>query len=147
MKISPVRILIFDQQTDDRALLRLALEARIPGAEVVAVDTLADLTQALFEGPVDALVIASEASFASRAEVLAAVRGRSPGVVVAAFRTLAESMRPDQAPHDAVEFDRTSNIARMPHPAADTRPHAVGLGAKMSAAKARDGTQVAAAEI
>ena len=147
MKISPVRILIFDQQTDDRALLRLALEARIPGAEVVAVDTLADLTQALFEGPVDALVIASEASFASRAEVLAAVRGRSPGVVVAAFRPLAESMRPDQAPHDVVEFDRTSNIARMPHPAADTRPHAVGLGAKMSAATARDGTQVAAAEI
>lgn len=140
-QVCSVRILIFDQQTDDRALLRLALEARIPGVEVVAVDTLADLTQALFEGPVDALVLASEASFASRAEVLAAVRGRSPAVVTAAFRPLAQPELPAHAAQDVVTFDSTSNIAKMPRPAAPAHPLAAASESRTSAGVTRDLTQ------
>lgn len=105
-----LRILLIDDNADDRALASLALKNRLPEAEIVEAESLADLTAALAGGSFTAIVSDTHFHWANRDDVVRAVRGVCPEAVLVHFAQRAEAAAPAEDLGYGIEgrIDKTS---------------------------------------
>jgi DNA-binding response OmpR family regulator len=82
---SKLRILLVDDNPDDRALVRREAEALFPGAEIQEAGSREQCDHALASGNFDLVVTDLHLRWGSGAEILGAVRETSPGTAVVMF--------------------------------------------------------------
>jgi two-component sensor histidine kinase len=92
MPNNPLRILVVDDNPDDRALVAREAEAGFPDAELREVGTRAEFEDALSAGPYDLVVTDLQLRWANGREVLTRVRTANAGCAVIMFTDSGDEM-------------------------------------------------------
>lgn len=141
-KAAPLRILVIDDNPDDRQLVLRELDAVFPGADVVEPTDLATFETSLEAGSPDLVVTDLDVRWSRGGVVLAAVKARHPGCPVVMFTGTGD----ERVAVDLMKIGLDDYVVKSPRQLARLRTSlklAVEMARSRSALSAREAQLVA----